>query len=130
MAQFTTSAGIEGLTGKLCKRESITMRQKQWKYPNGKVFGYGPKEAYSQAKRDFKRHPRTEAEEAQHQKWTAVCQEASRICKDPAHPRFQEMADRHMAQLKGSPDPVLGKKKICQFGNFVRAVLIHEERPE
>jgi len=31
-----------------------------------------------------------------------------------------------MAQLKGTPDPVLGKKRICQFGNFIRAVLIHE----
>ena len=36
------------------------------------------------------------------------------------------MVDRHMAQLKGKPDPVLGKKRICQFGNFVRAVLCHE----
>ena len=34
--------------------------------------------------------------------------------------------DYQTAQLKGAPDPVLGKKKICQFGNFIRAVLIHE----
>jgi hypothetical protein len=126
MANFETSAGIEGLTGKFCKREVLTMRQKQWKYPDGRVFGLGPKEIYRQEKRDFKRNPRTEAEEAQYRKWVEVCQEASRIAKDPNHPRYQEMVERHMAQLQGAPDPVLGKKKICQFGNFVRAVLIRE----
>lgn len=126
MAQFETSAGIEGMTGKLCKRERLTMRQKQWHYPDGRVFGLGPKEIYSQEKRDFKRKPRTEAEENQHRKWIAACREASCISKDPNHPRYWEMVERHAAQLKGAPDPVLGKKKICQFGNFIRAVLIHE----
>ena len=68
----------------------------------------------------------TPAEQAQYERWKAVCQEASRIAKDPNHPRYQEMVERHAAQLRGKPDPVLGKKRICQFGNFVRAVLIHE----
>ena len=39
------------------------------------------------------------------------------ICRDE---------DYQTAQLEGAPDPVLGKKQICQFGNFIRAVLIHE----
>ena len=44
----------------------------------------------------------------------------------PVFFRPTEMVERHAAQLRGKPDPVLGKKRICQFGNFVRAVLIHE----
>ena len=125
MAQFETSAGIDGITGKFNKQTRLTMRQKHWHYPDGRVFGCGPKEVYSQDKRDYKRNPRSAAEEAQHQKWIAACQEASRITKDPTHPRYQEMLARHSAQLRGKPDAVVGKR-ICMFGNFVRAVLIHE----
>lgn len=126
MAHFTTEAGIDDLTGKFSKHSRLVMRQKQWHYPDGRVFGCGPKEVYSQDKRDYKCNPRTPAEQVQYEKWKATCQEASRIAKDPNHPRYQEMVDRHAAQLRGKPDPVLGKKRICQFGNFVRAVLARE----
>lgn len=126
MAQFETSAGIERITGKLSKKERLTTRQKRWRYPDGRIFGYGPMEVYSQDKRDFKRHPRSASEEAQHEKWVRVCQEASLITKDPLHPRYAELQSRYAAQLAGSADPVVGKKRICQFGNFVRAVLSHE----
>ena len=126
MAQFETSAGIDGITGKFNKHTRLTMRQKKWHYPDGRVFGCGPKEVYSQEKRDYKTNPRTPAEQVQYEKWKAACQEASRIAKDPNHPRYDEMVARHMAQLKGKPDAALGKKRICQFGNFVRAVLIRE----
>ena len=126
MARFETSVGIDDLVGKFDKHSRITMRRKAWKYPDGRIFGYGPKEMYGQEKRDYKANPRTPAEQAQYERWKAVCQEASRIAKDPNHPRYQEMVERHAAQLRGKPDPVLGKKRICQFGNFVRAVLIHE----
>ena len=126
VAQFETSAGIEGITGKLNKRQSLTSRQKHFHYPDGRIFGCGPKEVYEQQQRDFKRNPRTPAEEAQYQRWTAACREAALITKDPNHPRYAEMVSRHASQLDGQPDPVLGKKRICQFSNFVRAVLIHE----
>ena len=128
MAIFTTAPGIDELTGKFSQKDRIVMRKKQFKYPNGKIFCCGPKEAFAREKRDYKRSPRTPDEQVQYEKWTAVCQEASRIAKDVNHPRYQEMVERHAAQLKGQPDPVLGKKRICQFGNFVRAVLIREER--
>lgn len=127
MARFTTEAGIDDLTGKFSKHSRLVMRQKEWHYPDGRVFGNGPKEVYSQEKRDYKKNPRTPAEQVQYEKWKAVCQEASRIEKDANHPRYEEMVARHMAQLKGKPDPVLGKKRICQFGNFVRAVLSNEQ---
>ena len=125
MAHFTTSAGIEKVTGKFDKKECLTARQKKWRYPNGQIFGYGPKEVYSQEKRDYKYNPRSAAEQVQYEKWTAACQEASRIAKDPAHPRHEEMVARHAAQLHGKADPIVGKC-ICQFGNFVRSVLMHE----
>ena len=127
MARFTTEAGIDGLTGKFSKHSRLVMRQKNWHYPDGRIFGQGPKEVYDFHQRDYKRDPRTPAEQVQYEKWKATCQEASRIAKDPNHPRYQEMVARHTAQLKGCPDSVLGKKRICQFGNFVRAVLIHEQ---
>ena len=126
MARFTTEAGIDDLTGKFSKHSRLVMRQKEWHYPDGRVFGHGPKEVYDQAKRDYKRHPRTPAEQVQHEKWVAACREASKIAKDVNHPRFQEMVERHIAQLHGQPDAALGKKRICQFGNFVRAVLVRE----
>ena len=125
MARFETSAGIDGITGKFNKHTRLTMRQKHWHYPDGKVFGCGPKEVYAQEKRDYKRNPRTPAEQVQYEKWTEVCKEAARITKDLTHPRYQEMLARHSAQLRGKPDAVVGKR-ICMFGNFVRAVLIHE----
>jgi len=125
MARFETSAGIDGITGKFDKKSCLTMRQKAWHYPDGRVFGYGPKEVYSQEKRDYKRTPRTPAEQAQYEKWVAACQEASRITKDTSHPRYAEMVERHTAQLRGKPDAGVGKR-ICQFGNFVRAVLVRE----
>ena len=56
MAQFETSAGIEGITGKLNKRQSLTSRQKHFHYPDGRIFGCGPKEVYEQQNRDFKRY--------------------------------------------------------------------------
>ena len=127
MARFETSVGIDGLVGQWNKGSRITMRRKAWKYPDGRIFGYGPKEMYGQEKRDYKANPRTPAEQVQYEKWTAVCQEATRIVHDPNHPRYQEMVARHTAQLSGKPDPVLGKRPIIpQFGNFVRAVLNKE----
>ena len=126
MAQFETSAGIEGIVGKLAKQQGLTMRQKLWRYPDGRIFGGGPKEVYNQEKRDYKRHPRTAAEQAQYTKWTEVCREASKIAKDAAHPRHAEMVARFEAQLYGKPDPVIAPKRIGQFGNFIRSVLMHE----
>lgn len=56
MAKFSTSAGIEDLTGKFNKHTRLTMRQKTWHYPDGRVFGCGPKEVYAQEARDYKKH--------------------------------------------------------------------------
>lgn len=128
MAQFITSTPIKSITGKFSKHERLTMRCKTWHFPDGRVFGYGPKEVYTQDKRDYKKYPRTPAEQAQYEHWVAVCREAARITKDRTHPRYDELATRYTAQLQGKPDAAL-TKRICQFPNFVRAVLVHEKRP-
>ena len=126
MAIFTTAPAIDDLTGKLSKRDRIVMRQKKFRLPNGKIIKRGPKEAFARDKRDYKYAPRTAAEEVQNNKWKAVCQEASRIIHDEAHPRYAELYERWLSQANGHADPVTGKRIIPQFGNFVRAVLNKE----
>ena len=126
MARFTTAAGIDDLTGKLSKRDRIVMRQKTFRLPNGKVIKCGPKEAFERNKRNYKRSPRTEAEVIQNNKWTAVCQEATRIIHDPGHARYRELYERWVRQANGHADPVTGKRMIAQFGNFVRVILLKE----
>ena len=126
MAQFTTAAGIDDLTGKLSRTDRIVMRQKKYRFPNGKIIKYGPKEAFARDKRDYKRSPRTKAEEVQNGKWKEACQEASCIIHDVGHPRYAELYERWLHQANGHGDPVTGKRVIAQFDNFVRSVLIHE----
>ena len=126
MAIFTTAPGIDDLTGKFSKRDRIVMRQKKFHLPDGTIIKCGPKEAFERHKRNYKRSPRTAAEEVQNNKWKAVCQEASRIVHDVNHPRYDELYERWIRQAKGHSDPVTGKRIIGQFGNFVRAVLIKE----
>ena len=126
MANFTTASGIDDVTGKFSKSDRITMRQKKFCLPNGKVIKCGPKEAFARDKRDYKRSPRTPAEQVQHDKWKAVCAEASRIEHDETHPRHEELYQRWLRQANGFSDPVTGNKLIGQFGNFVRSVLSHE----
>lgn len=126
MAIFTTSAGIEDLTGKLNQTDRIVMRQKTFRLPNGKIIKRGPKEAFARDKRDYKRSPRTAAEQVQNSKWQTVCQEASRIMHNAGHPRYKELYEQWIRQANGQADPVIGKRIIAQFGNFVRAILLRE----
>ena len=126
MAIFTTAPGIDDLTGKFNKSDRIVMRQKTFRLPNGKIIKRGPKEAFARDKRDYKRSPRTPAEEVQNSKWQAACQEASRIIHDTGHSRYAELYERWLRQAEGHADPVTGKRLIPQFGNFVRAVLMGE----
>ena len=126
MAIFTTAPGIDDLTGKFSKQDRIVMRQKTFRLPNGKIIKYGPKEAFARDKRDYKRAPRTKAEEVQNNKWKAVCQEASRIIHDAEHPRYAELYERWIRQANGYADPVTGKRIIGQFGNFIRVILLKE----
>ncbi len=126
MAHFTTAPGIDDLTGKFNKTDRIVMRQKKFRLPDGKIIKRGPKEAFARDKRDYKRSPRTPAEQVQRDKWAAVCQEATRITHDKGHPRYQELYERWLRQANGQRDPVTGKRLIAQFGNFIRVILLKE----
>ena len=126
MAQFTTAAGIDDLTGKLSRADRIVMRQKKFRLPDGTIIKRGPKEAFARDKRDYKRSPRTAAEEVQRNKWKAACQETSRIIHDVEHPRYAELRERWIRQAKGHADPVTGKRIIAQFDIFVRLILLWE----
>ena len=100
MARFTTEAGIDDLTGKFSKHSRLVMRKKEWHYPDGRVFGCGPKEVYELENRDYKRDPRTPAEQVQYERWKAVCQEASRIAKDPIAKRHR--VSRKIRTIRGT----------------------------
>ena len=58
MAQFETIEELVKWTGKIKKSEKIIARQKTYRYPDGRIFGLGPKEMYAKERRDYKRHPR------------------------------------------------------------------------
>ena len=126
MAIFTTAPGIDDLTGKFSRTDRIVMRQNKFRLPNGKIIKCGPKEAFARDKRDYKRSPRTPAEQIQNSKWQAVCELATRIVHNPEDSRYAELQDRWILQANGHADPVTGKRVIAQFGNFVRAVLLKE----
>ena len=130
MAKFTTAAGIEDLTGKLSTKDRIVMRQKKFRLPDGTIIKYGPKEAFARDKRDYKRSPRTAAEEVQNNKWKTACQETSRIIHDIGHPRYKELYERWIRQAKGHADPVTGKRIIGQCDVFVRIILLKELESE
>lgn len=117
MAQFETIEELVKWTGKIKKSEKIVARQKTYRYPDGRIFGLGPKEMYAKERRDYKRHPRKGAELQQAEKWRAACRLAMEISKNPQHPRYEELYNSWLAQLGG-------QKAICQFGNYVRSVLM------
>lgn len=131
MAQAELSPGIERLRGKLAGYSGMQARMKEWKSDDGKVIKVGPQEMFKRRSRDYKRSPRTEAEEAQARIWQTVCRAASEIIHDKNHPRYAELRQRWNAQFKGGGDPYLndeaGKTKTYgMFPVFVRMVLMKE----
>jgi hypothetical protein len=131
MAQAELSLGIESLRGKLAGYSKFQARFKQWKDDRGRVIKVGPQEIFKRRSRDYKRSPRTEAEEAQARIWKEVCREASKIIKDKNHPRYAELRERWNSQFKGGGDPFLNKdeEKVKIYGMFpvfVRMVIMKE----
>lgn len=126
MAQAELSVGIDWLRGKLKRDSEVVTRLKEYRADDGTLIKCGPQEIYFKEKRDYKRHPRRGAEEAQAQKWTAACRGASVIIKDKSHPRYSELRARWNEQLKGKPDELLDPKRVTMFPNFVRVILLRE----
>ena len=131
MAVAELSPGIEGLHGKLMRKSGMQMRYKKYKDDEGHIIKVGPQEYFKRNSRDYKRSPRTEAEQAQANIWRDVCRRASEIYKNPDHPRYAELRARWNAQFKGGCDAALNEgrtEKVVygMFPVFVRMVLMKE----
>lgn len=127
MAKFTTSNGIDCITGALKKTTEqgvnhITVTKKKHFHDplTGEETGIGPNEIFIQNKRDYDEHPLTPGEKAQRGNWQQACRDAQLIIRDKSHPRFMELYNRWRAQLS-DPEP------YKQFAPFVRAVLVKEQ---
>ena len=135
MAVVELSPGIESMRGKLARKSGMQMRFKQYKDDSGRVIKCGPQEYFRRDSRDYKRSPRTAAEEAQAAIWRQVCREASAIVKDKNHPRYAELRARWNAQFNGGCDAFLneGREQKVIYGMFpvfVRMVLLKELKVE
>ena len=137
MSQAILSAGLDILRGKVSGRgrpdSSMVMRIKSYRDDEGHIIMMGPQEFYRLRKRDYKRSPRSAAEERQAGIWQAVCREASAIVKDKNHPRYTELRARWNAQFEGGGDEFLNEglvKKVVygMFPVFVRRVLLKERK--
>lgn len=131
MAVAELSPGLESLSGKLARKSGMQMRFKTYKDDTGHVIKYGPQEFFRRDKRNYKRSPRTPAEEAQANIWREVCRAASVIIKDKNHPRYAELRARWNAQFNGGCDVFLNEgrtEKVVygMFPVFVRMVLLKE----
>ena len=135
MAVAELSPGIESVRGKLARKSGMQMRVKQYKDDSGRVIKCGPQEFFRRDSRDYKRSPRTSAEEAQAGIWRQVCRDASAIVKDKNHPRYAELRARWNAQFEGGCDVFLneGREQKVIYGMFpvfVRMVLLKELKSE
>ena len=133
MARAELSPGLESLRGKLNRKSGMQMRFKKWKDDTGHVIKCGPQEYFRRDSRDYKRSPRTQAEQAQANIWKEACREASVIIKDKDHPRYAELRARWNAQFQGGADAFLNEgrtEKVIygMFPVFVRMVLLKERK--
>ena len=137
MSQAILSAGLDILRGKVSGQgrpdSSMVMRIKSYRDDSGRIIAMGPQEFYRLRKRDYKRSPRSAAEERQAGIWQAVCREASAIVKDKNHPRYAELRERWNAQFKGGCDAFLNEGRVKKvvygmFPVFVRMVLLKERK--
>ena len=137
MSQASLSAGLDILRGKVSGRGAasslMVMRIKSYRDDKGRIIMMGPQEFYRLRKRDYKRSPRSAAEEKQAGIWQEVCREASAIVKDKNHPRYAELRERWNAQFNGRYDAFLNegrkeKKIYGMFPVFVRMVLLKERK--
>ena len=133
MAVAELSPGIDEIRGKLSRKSGITMRVKKYKDDRGHIIACGPQEVFRRRSRDYKRSPRTAAEQAQANIWREVCRAASVIVKDKNHPRYAELRARWNTQFEGGCDTFLNEgrtKKVVygMFPVFVRMVLLKERK--
>lgn len=126
MANYQTIAPVEGITGKLNKKDKIVFRQKFAYDSNGRVICPMKKEVYVvQNPRDWKKNPAKGAEKEKLDRWAEACAQTKAILDDPA--LRSQWEQQWQAQLKKAEadapiDPRTKKQKIyIKFDCYVRA---------
>ena len=126
MANYKTIAPLEGITGKLNKKDKTVFRQKVARDDQGRVIAEMKQEVYVvQHPRDWKKKPAEGAEKLKLDRWKEACAKTKQILDDPEQRTLWQQ--RWQAQLKKAEpdapiDPRTGKRKIyIKFDCYVRA---------
>ena len=126
MANYQTIAPVEGITGKLNKKDKTVFRQKFAYDSNGRVICPMKKEVYVvRNPRDWKKNPAKGAEKEKLDRWAEACAQTKAILDDPALRSLWEQ--QWQAQLKKAEpdapmDPRTKKRKIyIKFDCYVRS---------
>ena len=131
MANYKTIAPVEGITGKLNKKDKTVFRQKIARDSDGRVICPMQKEVYVvQHPRDWKKNPAKGAEKLKQDRWAEASAKTKQILDDPEQRALWQ--GRWQAQLKKAEpdtpiDPRTGKRKIyIKFDCYVRAKVWRE----
>ena len=126
MANYKTIAPVEGIRGKLNKKDKTVFRQKIARDSDGSVICPMQKEVYVvQHPRDWKKKPAEGAEKLKLDRWKEACAKTKQILDDPEQRTLWQQ--RWQAQLKKAEpdapiDPRTGKRKIyIKFDCYVRS---------
>ena len=126
MANYKTIAPVEGIRGKLNKKDKTVFRQKIARDSDGRVICPMQKEVYVvQHPRDWKKNPAKGAEKLKQDRWAEASAKTKQILDDPEQRSLWQV--RWQAQLKKADsdapiDPRTGKRKIyIKFDCYVRA---------
>jgi hypothetical protein len=131
MANYKTIAPLEGITGKLNKKDKTVFRQKVARDDQGRVIAEMKQEVYVvQHPRDWKKKPAKGAEKLKLDRWKEACAKTKQIFDDPEQRALWQQ--RWKAQLKKAErdapiDRRTGKHKIyIKFDCYVRAKVWRE----
>ena len=126
MANYKTIAPVEGITGKLNKKDKTVFRQKIARDSDGRVICPMQKEVYVvQHPRDWKKKPAKGAEKLKQDRWAEASAKTKQILDDPEQRTLWQ--ERWQTQLKKAEpdapiDPRTSKRKIyIKFDCYVRA---------
>ena len=125
MANYKTIAPVEGITGKLNKKDKTVFRQKIARDSDGRVICPIQKEVYVvQHPRDWNKNPAKGAEKLKQDRWAEASAKTKQILDDPEQRALWQQ--RWQAQLKKAEpdapiDPRTNRPKIyIKFDCYVR----------
>lgn len=126
MANYKTIAPVEGITGKLNKKDKTVFRQKFAHDSNGRVICAMKKEVYVvQHPRDWKKNPAKGAEKAKQERWAEASAKTKAILDNPelrSQWEQQWQAQLKKAEADAPIDPRTKRRKIyIKFDCYVRS---------